>query len=52
MDPRHDPVPREQRRPGRCGVKDDQRFALVLLGGLVLVSVGILGYIVVSALTT
>lgn len=33
-------------------MKDDQRFALVLLGGLVLVSVGILGYIVVSAFTT
>lgn len=32
-------------------MKDDHRLALVLLGALVLVSVGILGYIVVSALT-
>ena len=32
-------------------MKPDQRLAAVLLGALVLVSVGILGYIVVSALT-
>lgn len=32
-------------------MKDENRLALVLLGALVLVSVGILGYIVVSALT-
>jgi uncharacterized membrane protein YuzA (DUF378 family) len=32
-------------------VKDENRLALVLLGALVLVSVGILGYIVVSALS-
>jgi uncharacterized membrane protein YuzA (DUF378 family) len=32
-------------------VKDENRLALVLLGALALVSVGILGYIVVSALT-
>ncbi len=32
-------------------MKDENRLALVLLGVLVLVSVGILGYIVVSALT-
>ncbi len=32
-------------------MKDENRLALVLLGALVLVSVGILGYIVVSALS-
>lgn len=32
-------------------MRDENRLALVLLGALALVSVGILGYIVVSALT-
>ncbi len=32
-------------------MKDENRLALVLLGALLLVSVGILGYIVVAALT-
>lgn len=32
-------------------MKDENRLALVLLGALALVSLGILGYIVVSALT-
>lgn len=32
-------------------MRDERRLALVLLGALVLVSLGILGYIVVAALT-
>lgn len=51
MDPRLDAVPREQRAGRGSGVNGEHRLALVLLGGLVLVSLGILGYILVSALT-